>query len=171
MFTFGREKEKKHALTYVRSPDDAILIERLIDIVHDLLEDSGSFDSLSPILTETFVKGGTGVWEQTGSWICKLSPGSAMVAGLWLQLSSHGSAKVRLRVAAFLNQMPEETRKVLIQAFLSDKSAKVRSKTAGEISMKPRRDMMPLIIAGLAVEDDQAVRSSLEDALQACERA
>jgi hypothetical protein len=84
---------------------------------------------------------------------------------LWRQLAVHKSAQIRFRVAAFLNEMPDDIRQQLTTSFLADPSAKVRSKTAGEISMRPTPEMLPLLRARLVLETAPQVIDALNYAL------
>ena len=167
MFTLGRQREKQHATRYSRSEADTLIIGRVIDAAHDLIEGIASPDAVTPILSEAFLTGGSGAWEQTGSWLHKLAREHPSLAQLWLQLAPHKSARIRFRVAAFLNDMPDDIRLQLISTFLADPSAKVRSKTAGEISMHPTPDMLPLLQSRLTQEADPDVVSSIQYALAA----
>ncbi len=63
--------------------------------------------------------------------------------------------------------MPDEIRRELAATFLADPSAKVRSKTAGEISMQPTPDMLPLLQSRAAQETDSDVVRSIQHALAA----
>ena len=72
MFTFGRDHEKQCSADYVQDKAELPTIHRVIDAVHDLLESVTSPDFIAPIIADAFVNGGSGVWEQTGSWLAKL---------------------------------------------------------------------------------------------------
>jgi hypothetical protein len=167
MFTTGRQREKQHAASYVRSEVDIPIVERVIDAAHDLMDGIVSADKVAPVFSEALLTGGSGVWEQTGSWLCKLTREHPSLAQLWLQLAPHKSARIRFRVAAFLNDMPDDVRVQLASTFLSDPTAKVRSKVAGEISMRPTSDMLPLLHSRLAQERDQDVITAINYALKA----
>jgi len=167
MFTLGREREKENAARYLHNQADALVVARLIDAAHDLIESLASADAVAPVIAEAFVTGGGGAWEQTGSWMCKLAREHPSLARLWLQLAPHKSARIRFRVAAFLNDMPDDIRQQLAATFLVDPSAKVRSKTAGEISMRPTPDMLPLLQSRLTQEADAEVVRSIHYALAA----
>jgi hypothetical protein len=170
MFTLGRQREKEHATRNLRSDADKQLIERVVDAIHDVLERVAAPDSAEPVLAEAFVVGGSGAWEQTGSWICQLAREHPSLNRLWLQLAPHKSARIRFRVAALLNDMPADTRLNLMSTFLADTSAKVRSKAAGEVYMHPTADMWPLLQSRLAIETDPQVISSIQSALTACSK-
>ena len=117
MFTIGRQREKQHAASYVRSEADRLIVERAIDAAHDLMEGIASADAVAPILAEAFVTGGGGVWEHTGSMIGTLAKDYPSLASIWPQLAPHKSARIRFRVAAFLNEMPDEIRQRLVRRF------------------------------------------------------
>jgi hypothetical protein len=167
MFTIGREREKEHAARYLHNQADTLVVGRVIDAAHDLIEGVASADAVAPVLAEAFVTGGGGAWEQTGSWMCKLAREHPSLHQLWLQLAPHKSARIRFRVAAFLNDAPDDIRQQLAATFLADRSAKVRSKTAGEISMRPTPDVLPLLQSRAEQETDSDVVRSIQYALAA----
>lgn len=167
MFTIGRHREKQHAASYLENKADTIVVDRVIDAAHDLIEGLADANTVAPALAEAFLIGGGGAWEQTGSWICKLARKHHSLHQLWLQLATHKSAKIRFRVAAFLNEMPDDIRLQLTAKFLTDPSAKVRSKAAGEIYMRPTPDMLPLLQDRLSQEADAQVSYAIKDALSA----
>jgi hypothetical protein len=167
MFTIGREREKENAARYLHNQADALVVGRVIDAVHDLIEGVASADTVGPVFAEAFVSGGGGAWEQTGSWMRKLAREHPSLHQLWLQLAQHKSARIRFRVAAFLNDMPDEIRQRLTATFLADRSANVRSKTAGEISMRPTSDLLPLLQSRLAQETDPEIVRAIQYALSA----
>lgn len=146
-------------------------MDRVIDAALDLIEGATSPDAVAPLFAEASVIGGGGAWEQTGSWICKLAHEHSSLHQIWLKLAQHKSARIRFRVAAFLNGMPDEIRQQLAATFLSDPSAKVRSKTAGEISMRPTSDMLPLLQNRLTREADAKIVTSIQHALSAYTKA
>jgi hypothetical protein len=165
MFTIGRQREKQHAMRYLHNKAETVLVERVIDAAHDLIEGVASADAVASVFAEALVTGGGGVWEQTGSWICKLAREHPSLHQVWLLLAPHKSARIRFRVAAFLNDMPDDIRLQLAAAFLTDLSAKVRSKAAGEIYMRPTSDMLPLLKDRLELEADSHVVNAIQDAL------
>jgi len=165
MFTIGRQREKQHAAKFARNDADKLLVERVIDAAHDLMEGIASPDTIAPVLAEAFVIGGSGAWEQVGSWLHQLAHEHPALSKIWVQLAPHRSAKIRFRVSACLNEMPADIRLQLASIFLSDPSPRVRSKTAGEIYMRPTPDMLPLLQNRLAQESDGQVVSSIRLAL------
>ncbi len=167
MFTFGRQREKQYAASYVRTEADKVIVERVIDAAHDVIEGIASPDAVVPVFAEAFVTGGSGAWEQTGSWLRKLTGEHPSLAQLWIQFAPHASARIRFRVAAYLNEMPDDMRRQLVATFLVDPSAKVRSKTAGEISMRPTADVLPLLQSRATQETDPDVISAIQYALSA----
>ncbi len=167
MFTIGRQREKQHAASYVRTEADKVVVERVIDAAHDVIEGIASPDAVAPVLAEAFVTGGSGAWEQTGLWLRKLAGKHPSLAQLWLQFAPHKSARIRFRVAAHLNEMPDDMRRQLVATFLTDPSAKVRSKTAGEISMRPTADVLPILQRRVTQETDPEVVRSIQYALAA----
>ena len=126
MFTFGRQREKESALHYLKDPQQAHLIEAVVDAVHDLLEGRVSVDAIRPVLARAFVDGGTGVWEQTGSWLRQLIPGQPTLESLWSELAAHSELKVRFRTACFINEMPPTLAREIGSLLSLDRSKKVR---------------------------------------------
>jgi hypothetical protein len=106
VFTFGREHETKCAIQHIRKPEDAERITGVIDAVHDLLEGKAAAHSIRPIIVRAFSDGGDGVWQQSGSWLCKLSATYPELATVWSDLSNDPKAGVRFRVACFINDLP-----------------------------------------------------------------
>ena len=72
VFTFGREHEQECARRNVRNPAQSGLVTELIDAVHDLLEAKASDERVRSAVRAAFVEGGSGVWDQAGSWLRKL---------------------------------------------------------------------------------------------------
>jgi hypothetical protein len=106
MFTFGRDHERNCAVANVGDPQQAHLISQVIDAVHDYLETNEGAAEVSRTIVQGFVEGGSGVWEQAGSWLRRLGNKSGEFESVWRDLSNHPSGKVRFRVACFLNDMP-----------------------------------------------------------------
>ena len=107
MFTFGRDHERRCALQYLHNPNDAPLITDVIDAVHDVLDGKASLTSIRPIITRAFSEGGSGVWEQTGSWLRNLAYEYPELASLWNELSTNSDGKVRFRVACCMRDIPQ----------------------------------------------------------------
>jgi hypothetical protein len=167
MFTFGREHEKKCASTHVDDPSQIPNIHRVIDAVHDLLDGVAAEHEIAPVLADTFVNGGSGVWEQTGSWLAKLCPKYPTLSSLWLEFAGNRSASIRFRAAAFICNMPEQEFQVLLPQLLRDKSSRVRSKVAGDLWVSPRQGAEPYLAEQLGKETDSKVREALTFALDA----
>src|SRR5688572_10225404 len=95
MFTLGREREKQHSHRYLRSQKEAWRIEAVIDAVHDLLDGTKDPDGVRSVFADAFTNGGSGVWEQTGSWLRKISkniPPSARCGATFLRIDQSGFA-------------------------------------------------------------------------------
>jgi|GEM_PF-758118 len=167
MFTLGRQREKEHAARYVRTEADQLVVERVVDAAHDLMEGIASAEVVAVVFTEAFITGGGGAWEQTGAWLRKLAGVHPLLDQVWMQLAPHKAVRIRFRVAAFLNDMPDAVRLQLAATFLGDSSAKVRAKTAGEISMRPTPELQPLLQNRLNQEKDTEVINALQQALAA----
>jgi hypothetical protein len=126
MFTFGRQREKECALHYLKDPQQAHLMEAVVDAVHDLLEGRMAPDAIRPVLSRAFIEGGTGVWEQTGSWLGKLIRDQPTLESLWSEFSSHPELMVRLRAACFINEMSPILARDIVSRLRLDRSKKVR---------------------------------------------
>jgi hypothetical protein len=126
MFTFDREHEKQCARQYVRSTDHWPLMDQVIDAVHDFLLGNRSKEATALFMKNAFIEGGSGVWEQTGSWFIKLANEYPYFDSIWLEIADHKSANIRFRVASFLEDMNPVIFKQLSPLLMSDSSAKVR---------------------------------------------
>jgi hypothetical protein len=165
MFTLGREREKQHSKGYLESPDEASRIAAVIDAVHDVIEGVKRSEEAAPVFVEAFTKGGGGVWEQTGSWLRKLSATHADLGTLWREFCNHRSAKVRFRAAAFLDDMPSEIFAECFPALLADVSTRVRSKAASDRYQDTSPKVRDALVARLAVETDESVKEAINFAL------
>ena len=144
MFTIGRDREKEHSNRYLRNPDHRAYMHRVIDAVHDCLQGDYDASEVRQAFTDGFNKGGEGVWEQTGSWLGKLSAEFPEFSDLWRDLAANKNSKLRFRAAAFLQSMPESHFSDMLQAFSVDRSKMIRSKVAGDLSVTNCR-----IVAGI----------------------
>lgn len=128
MFTFGREHEKKCAIGYVRTKvsGQVELITELIDAVHDLIESTGTEKAVRTALSEAFVAGGSGVWEQAGAWLRKLVKEYPTFETLWLEFANHQEWKVRFRAACFIDEMPPALARQVSDQLKADGNKKVR---------------------------------------------
>lgn len=126
MFTFGRDKEKINALKYFSNPDKAELLLSLIDDVHDFLEFQKNSIKLKRSFELAFENGGSRVWESAGSWLLRLSVDYPSFNGVWVLLTKHKLAKVRFRVACFLDGIPRDVGRPFFEILSVDKSKKVR---------------------------------------------
>lgn len=133
MFTFGRERERQCAVGYVRDASQHDMILGVVDAVHDFLEEKKTEAELSPILKCAFQQGGSGVWEQSGKWIRKLSHEYPVFLTLWSELAEYSDWKVRFRVACFLDEIPKELALELGARLTTDKSKKVREMALGRL--------------------------------------
>jgi hypothetical protein len=165
MWTIGREREKEHARKFLGPSKDSSLLEVVVDAVHDLIGGSPVSEVTQAAFTDGFVEGGSGTWESTGSWLAKSVREFPELAQLWREFASHPSAKVRFRAAAFLGEMPEDTALALLPILLSDSSAKVRWKVAGDQHDTTRVWVGPLLAERRAIESDPSVIMSIAFAL------
>ena len=133
VFTFGREHERNCAVRYLRNADDAQLIINVVDAVHDILEGKVTPDSFGPAATLAFSNGGSGVWEQTGSWLRKLAARHPELESVWHELSQHSNGKVRFRVACFLNELPKALAIELGAKLKDDRNKKTREMTQARL--------------------------------------
>jgi hypothetical protein len=140
MFTFGRDREKESAAHHVRDPQQVPLIHAAVDAVHDFLEGRIAPDALQAALRRAFVEGGSGAWEQAGSWVRRLANEYPAVLSLWRELAHHPDARVRFRAACFLNEMPQPLVTEIGNELRTDRSKKVRDMAQGrpeEIAVEP----------------------------------
>ncbi len=165
MFSIGREREKEHARKFLGDSNDPTKLEAVIDIVHDLLGGGAITDSTRAAFRSGFADGGAGTWESTGSWLAKVIQEYPSLSPLWIEFARHPSAKVRFRAAAFLNRMPEDCAAEVLAPLLADRSAKVRSKAAGEQHDSKRAWVIPLLSERRLVETDPLVIDSIDFAL------
>lgn len=126
MFTFGRDHEKKCAVNYLRDTDESRRITDVVDAVHDVIEGKITSDSIRPILIGAFSDGGSGVWEQCGSWIIKLAAEHPGLHLLWHELSKSPDHKVRFRVACFIDKLPRSLALELGEQLKDDRHKKTR---------------------------------------------
>jgi hypothetical protein len=136
MFTIGRDREKEHSNRYLSNAAYRPYIHRVIDAVHDCLEGSYDPNEVRRAFTEAFNDGGSGVWEQTGSWLAKLTREFPEFSDICRDLSQNKDSKLRFRAAAFLENIPEEYFWDMLQAFSIDKSKSIRSKVAGDFGVE-----------------------------------
>ena len=126
MFTYGRVREKENSACYIKNKEHLTVIYRVIDSVHDFLDNKLSNEELKPILYSAFADGGSGVWEQTETWIRKLSYEDPDFLSLWYELSNHKYAKVRWKVACVIDSMPTKVAFEIGYKLLKDKGKRVR---------------------------------------------
>jgi hypothetical protein len=126
MFTFGREHERECAVRYLRDKDDAHLITSVVDAVHDVLEGKSPPESVRPLAIRAFSDGGSGVWEQTGSWLRNIAAKYPDLSTVWLELSNSPDGKVRFRVACFINELPKELAMEIGDRLKDDRHKKTR---------------------------------------------
>jgi len=126
MFTFGREHEKKCAVQYLRDANESQRIVAVVDAVHDVLERRVQPEAVRSAFIDAFSQGGTGVWEQAGSWLRKLAADLPELDSMWYELSESSDGKVRFRVACLLNDLPQELALELGQKLRVDKHKKTR---------------------------------------------
>lgn len=140
MFTFGREREKECAAHYLRSPAQLVLIQDVVDAVHDVLEGNCAIDDVRTVFATAFCGGGSGVWEQTASWLTKLSGENPDLLAEWCVYAANPKAAVRFRVACCLTDMPVSLATDIGNTLVADRSKKVREMAAArleEIAGKP----------------------------------
>jgi hypothetical protein len=133
MFTFGREHERECAVRYLRDPNQAHLITSVVDAVHDVLEGKSTPDSVRPLAIRAFTEGGSGVWEQTGSWLRKLAAKYPELDSVWRDLSHSPDGNTRFRVACFLNELPTELATEIGARLKDDRHEKTREMTQARL--------------------------------------
>jgi HEAT repeat protein len=165
VFTFGRDHEKACAIQYVTDPAQHELVERLVDLVHDVLEGRAQLESLAGSLKHALREGGAGVWEQAGVWLRKMAAEYPELLHVWRDLASDRSASVRFRIAAHLSDMPTALASELGARLLADRSGKVREKAASDLGDVRDPDVFRLLQQTLEVEKEQRVIDSLNWAI------
>lgn len=169
MWTLGRDREKEHARKFLGPSKDSSLLEAVIDVVHDLVEGKADAEAARLALSRGFAEGGGGVWESTGSWLLKAGGEFPDFLSLWDVFAAHPSAATRFRACAFVVDLPENVAKKLLPVLLSDPSAKVRRKTAGDQHDTKRDWVHPVLIERRSVEADPRVIEALDFAIGAIE--
>lgn len=167
MWTIGRNREKEHARKFLGPSADSSLIEAVIDAVHDLIDGRSVTDDTLSAFRRGVIDGGGGTWESTGSWLRKTIPEHPSLSDLWLEFATHRSAGIRFRAAAFVSAMPEDIAKTALPRLLADKSAKVRSKAAGDQHDTKWDWVASLLVERRGIEDDDCVNESIDFALAA----
>ena len=174
MFTIGREREKEHSNRYLNHAASRPYIHRLIDAVHDCID--GHYDpaEVRKAFTDAFNDGGSGVWEQTGNWLAKLTREFPEFTDVWRDLAANKESKLRFRAAAFLQNMPEEHFWDMLQSFSVDRSKSIRSKVAGDFGVE-NCVVDPRVLAFLHEwrerENAAEVRASIDFAIEHQTRA
>jgi hypothetical protein len=84
-----------------------------------------------------------------------------------MEFTGHCSSKVRFRAAAFVDDMPEDCATAVFPVLLTDRSAKVRSKVAGDQHDSKRPWVILLLSERRLVETDPQVMNSIDFALSA----
>ena len=133
MLTFGREHEKNCAVHYLRDKRQISMIEDMIDAAHDVIDGKRLIDDVRSLFATAFSEGGSGVWEQTASWITKLAGEYPELLSVWQLLAAHKSATVRFRVACCLNDMPHGIATEISRQLIADRSTKVRRMVAARL--------------------------------------
>jgi HEAT repeat protein len=133
MLTFGREHEKVCSVQRVKGEGNILLVGKLIDAIHDLLEHQITSVELHAVMAEALQVGGSGVWEQAANWLRRLGKEYPELLSLWLDLSNHSSANVRFRAACCLPDMTPEMAKQVFSTLLLDSAKKVREMAIGKM--------------------------------------
>ena len=166
MFTLGRDREKAHARRNMGRDEDPLLINAVIDAVHDLLDGIPLSDGTLAVFRAGFIDGGRATWDQTGTWLAKACREFPSLEALWHEFAQHRSALIRIRAAAFLLEMPEVVTRTILPALLVDGSANVRSKAAGELHFSRWPWAFKLLSERRLVETNPAVLASIDFALE-----
>jgi hypothetical protein len=134
VFTFGREHERNCAVRNLRKPEDILLITNVVNGVHDVLEGKVAADAIRPVIILAFSLGSSGVWEQTGSWLRKLSVKYPELESVWTELSTNSDGKVRFRVACFINELPKTLALEIGSRLKEDRHKRTREMAQGRLS-------------------------------------
>jgi hypothetical protein len=166
MFTIGREREKEHAKQYIRDASNYSAIGAVIDAVHDCLDGTDDSTNVREAFRHAFLESGSGVWEQTGTWLGKLTKVRPEYSDLWEEFAESTKASVRFRVAACLNDMPSEVGVRLLDRFSRDPSKKIRIKVAGDLWVQPRDGTIDTLKGWLEREHDAKIQDEIRLAIE-----
>jgi hypothetical protein len=127
IWTIGREREKAHAIKYIRSEKDYPLIFDVIDAVEDIKAGEDAYQRFMDVAIYAFVNGGRGVWGQTADWIRRVGKLDPQVHAIWNDLAVSPKGEIRWRVACLLyNNIPDRQSHHHFDQLRSDKSKRVR---------------------------------------------
>lgn len=166
MFTIGREREKEHAKQFISDASNYPAINAVIDAVHDCLDRTDDSIRVREAFCHAFLESGSGVWEQTGSWLRKLTKERPEYSDLWEEFAESPKVSARLRVAACLHDMPAEVGLLFLDRFSRDPSKKVRIKVAGDLWVQPRDGTGGILKDWLEREPDAAIREEIRLAIE-----
>ncbi|MCK7595629.1 hypothetical protein [Pseudomarimonas salicorniae] len=139
LFTFGREHEKRCEAAYVNRSAKAHLLMNVVDSVHDLIEGKSDLEQLKAALVRAIVEGDNAVYVNAEKWLRKASAEYPSLLSIWHELAAHSNARIRARVAAALDQMPEPHAGEISEQLSNDKSKIVRSAVAAALDWRPVR--------------------------------
>ncbi|HEX6376401.1 MAG TPA: hypothetical protein VFZ91_11865 [Allosphingosinicella sp.] len=140
-WTIGREREKQHAASFVKKPDQQALLFPVIDAALDLNEGKGDEARFVDVARRAMAEGSSAVWEETSLWISKIALRYENVSSLWDELAVHPSWQARCRVACLLyHAIPEEQSDRLFAGLRHDRSAKVRTSAIDRYEYRPGPD-------------------------------
>ena len=131
MFTFGRDKEIKHAIHRLGSEEKAELLINVIISIHDFIEEKCSFKDVKSQIVIALTEGNSGVWESTGTWLIRLSEEFPLFEEIWDELAAHPKSKIRYRVACHLLSLPPKLAEKYYEILSKDKSEKVKEHCLG----------------------------------------
>lgn len=133
MFTFGRDHEKRTALSRFKDPDQALQLLAVIDAVHDLIEGVGSQEALQQAAYVAFAEGRGGVWEGTEYWLRKAAREYPGLLALWPRFAADARWQVRFRCACVLDSLPGDLFRTLSPALAADANRKVANMAQARI--------------------------------------
>ena len=171
MFTFGREREKENAHRYFSDTANYSLIDAVIDVAHDCVDGTADPKLVQAVFREAFNQGGSGVWEQTGSWLGRLCKVRPEYSALWDDFAAASKIEARFRAAAFIDRMPQAAAIRVLDKLSRDPSKKIRLKVAGDLSVEPRSDTRDLLADWLDRESDSEVQDEIRLAQQRIKEA
>ena len=127
IWTIGREREKAHAIKYIRSEKEHPLIFAVIDAVEDVKAGDSDLRRFMNAAIYAFVHGGRAVWGQTANWVRQVGKYHPQVHAIWDELAKSPDGEIRWRVACVLyHDIPERQSHILFDILRSDKSKRVR---------------------------------------------
>ena len=166
MFTFGRNREKENCANYISSPKNVQIVEKIIDDIHDLIENKVEADKIMSGIIDAFSIDDEGVWRQIGKWLGKLTEEYSQFETIWELLSKHDSEAVRVRITACLRKAPKEIALRIAKTSINDSSSGVRNEVAKIVLWHKDIEMLRCLEERYKIEKVEEVKDSLNKCIQ-----